>query len=122
MSELLIEAECKETVVTLSFKGKKEKCLVREMNGTASAEYMKAIGDNIDYQIGEDGKAVIKGIKSFSGMESELLSRSLFHDDGKPFSKDEIAELSASAQRKLFTIAQELNTLTEEAKEQVKND
>lgn len=122
MSELLIEVECKETPVTLVFKSKKEKCLVKEMNGTDSANYMKAIGENIDYTIGEDGKATITGIKSFAGMETELLTRSLFHGDGKPFTKDEIDGLSASAQKKLFNVAQELNAITEEAKEELKND
>ena len=117
-----INVKCKETEVILENDGKEETCTIREMLGEASDGYMDSIRDKLEFEADADGKFKIKSIKSFKGLYSSLLACTLFHENGKLFTEKEIGELSSSAQKELFNIAQEMNAMTSDSKDKVKND
>ena len=124
MSEIRkIKVDCNEIEVILESAGKKdETCTIREMTGSDSDAYMQSIQDKLEFETDSDGKFTVKSIKSFDGLYSSLLVRTLYHENGELFTKDEVGKLSASAQRELFDAAQSLNAITESKKEQAKND
>ena len=124
MSEIRhITVQCKRIPVVLEAEGKEEKCSVREMLGSQASQYTKSQSENFDYEIdAETGEFKITGIKNLAGTELALLSRTLFHENNKAFSEDEINNLSSSAQKELFAIAQDINALTAEAKKDAKKE
>ena len=117
-----IRVMCRQVPVVIEYgDGKEEECTIREMMGDASDDYMQSVQDKLEFESDSEGKFRVSGIKSFKGLYSSLLKCTLFHESGEVFSENEVGKLSTSAQKELFNIAQDLNAMTEEAKEKAKN-
>lgn len=122
MRELLkISVKCREISVELEGEKGIEKCVIREMISSDSDDYMESNKEKLEFAVDDKGKLTVKNIKTFKGIYSSLLIRTLFHENGNRFTEDEIGKIPASAQRQLFDAAQELNAITEADKEKAKN-
>ena len=92
---------------------------LRELDGTGRDEWMNFVASKAKF--GPDGKPT--GAKDFKGVYSFLLVRSLFKDDGTPFTEKEINAWPSSAQEKLFKASQKLSGVDgEDAETEAKND
>lgn len=93
-------------VVLKSGDGPPQTYELREMTAALRDQYMDLLGDRVRLV---DGKPV--GIKKYEGMQTDLLSRCLFKEDGKPVTKEEIRAWPAAVVSSLFASAQELSHL-----------
>jgi len=91
--------------------------IVNEMGGDQQAEYMNYLQRTMTVV---DGKPT--GMKDFSEAYSSLLTRTLVGPDGKPVSVTTLKKWPGTALKGVFTIAQKLNGLNEDAVEEAKND
>lgn len=80
-----------------------------EMSAAMRDQYLDTIQVRMGYSA--DGKPA--GIRKFDGMQSDLLTRCLLKEDGKPVTKQEVQNWPASLVNQLFTEAQKLNHLSD---------
>ncbi len=94
---------------------------MREMNGTARDAHMKSMSDRVKFDPAT-GKPT--GLKTFDNLQSGLLARVMFDEEGKPVDNKTIQTWPSSTQTVLFKAAQKLNAMDEkdEGKEELKND
>jgi len=125
VSELADEVEeycldLKEYPFALTKDGAREEYVIREMTGRERDAYLTALNAMMGGQAGSaSGKVDMQKIRSFDGIEAELLSRVIFKE-GKPVPKATVQSWKASVQHKLFLKAQKLTGLGDE--EDVKKD
>src|SRR5690606_21907986 len=86
---------------------------LREMWGTARDEYLDSLTKRMDF--GADGKAT--RMKSFKGLQANLIARCLYNSDNELVTMDEIQSWPSSVQSKLYAKAREINGLDEEETE-----
>jgi len=110
---LRLELELKEVDVVLVDKEDNEKkYLLKELSGSDRNRYLNKMKNRVT----TDKNGNVK-INTFDGMQSDLLTVSLFNEAGESVSKDEIEMLPSNTQQKLFEKAQELSGLNSEASE-----
>jgi len=115
---LRFELELKECeIILVDDEGQEKTYMLKELTGKDRNKYLNKMTSRV--KVGPNGKAM--GIKSFDGMQSDLLKVSMFHESGEPVTVDEIESLPASTQQKLFDKAQELSGL-DNAPDTEKND
>lgn len=108
---------------------------MREMTGQQRDEYLSALQKMMGSQVMSGGKVNPAAIKSFDGIEAELLTRVIFKDEKDDegeskrvkVSKKEIQGWPALVQHKLFLKAQKLTGLGDDEQdkkdqEEAKND
>lgn len=116
---LVFDTTLKKVPVTLiKDNGEKEKCELRELTGNARDKHISKFIDRAEF----DEKGNFVRFKSFDGMTVGLLSLSLFHNDGKPFTVEELDKLPSSVLKQLYNKAQEISGLTQEAADTAKKD
>ena len=105
-----------ETFVLENESGQELTYTVKEMNGVELEDYLNSSRKNV---IMSDGK--VTGMKSFDGMYANLLSRTVYDENGELVLRPDIDLWPASVQRDLYELAQELNGLSAESASQSKN-
>lgn len=125
--------DIKEYPVHFNIGGERITYYLREMTGQERDSYLGALQKMMGNQSMTGGKVNASGIKSFDGIEAELLSRVLFKEDIDEdkdevtkvrLTKSEIQKWPAPVQHKLFLKAQKLTGLGDEedkAEEEAKN-
>jgi len=104
---MTLDLDFNEVDVVLKGKdGREKKYLLRELDGAKRNNYLNKMTSRV---IMKDGKAV--GMKSFEGFQSDLLKLSLFDEDGKPVSEEEIEGMPSRTQEKLFEKAEKISGL-----------
>jgi len=98
--------------------GEIEKYILREMGGKMRATYVEGLASNLRF--GPKGNAI--GLKSFKGLESNLLKLTLFNPEDKAVTVEEIDELPSSVVEALFSESQTLNGLDKQGIDDAKND
>ncbi len=92
--------------------------VLKELNGTERDKFL----NNMSARMRTDPSGKPTGLKTFDGLQSYLISRSLFDEEGKLVSEKEINSWPARVQAALFTEAQKLSGLDQGAEETVKNE
>ena len=119
MEPLKLSLRVKEIPVILeNADGVEEKYTLRELIGKTRDEYLTSIADKMKY----DGKGNPSGLKNFDGLQSSLLSRTLFDAESKPVSVEKLDAFPASALTTLFEKSQELSGMDKKAPEKAKKD
>jgi hypothetical protein len=122
MEEHVFSLVCKKIPVTLeSENGEKNTYFVCELPGPESEQFMDSSKDRFDFGVDEKGKIQIKGIKSFKGTYESLLTLSMQTATGDKVPVKEIRSWPSSVQKALFELAQKVNGMTDESKDEVKN-
>lgn len=122
MEAIVFKNVLKKIPVTLENEdGSKTSYFVCELPGPDSEEYMDSSKDRFDFGVSEEGKIKIEGIKTFKGTYESLLVLSMQTADGGKVSVEEIRKWSSTVQKGLFELAQKVNGMTDEAKEEIKN-
>lgn len=80
-----------------------------EMTAAVRDQYLDTVAARMHIVNGQPA-----GIKKFDGMQSDLLSRCLVKEDGKPVTPTEIQNWPASVVGALFEAAQKVNGLNKE--------
>jgi len=96
--------------------GQVTKMVLMELNGDQRGDYLNSMSERMN--IGPDGKPT--GVPDFKGLESNLLSKCLVDENGKPVTVEFVQALPASTIQGLFEAASDLSGLTETAAEEVK--
>ena len=93
---------------------------LKELIGKDRDSYLTSMAGNMKYD--EKGKPA--GFKSFQGLNSSLLCRTLYNDKDKLVSEELINEFPASSQGTLFEHSQKLSDMdiSGEGKEDTKKD
>lgn len=90
---------------------------LRELTGAQRVDYETSNIPNMEFD--KDGKA---RMISFQGMESGLLSRCLYDENGKLVSQITIESWPSKTQAGLYKIAEKLNGLGKNSEQEAKND
>ena len=106
-----------ETVTIEDLQGVEKRYIVSEMSGEALESYFMVARSKIEMKGAE-----VTELKDFTGIYTSLLCLTLSGPDSKLIPESELKTWPASVQKGLFDIAQRLNGLTVEAKDEVKND
>lgn len=91
--------------------------LLKGMSGRERDGYLNDMGDRI--KLGPDGKP--SGLKSFEGVQANLVARCLYTAEGAKVPQETIQDFPAETLNKLFETAQKLNGLDKDAEEAAKN-
>jgi len=116
VDKLTFKTTLKEIPVEIDGKS----CVLRELDGHQKGTYLNSMRKRIKL----NSKGDIESFVDYSGLESTLLSRCLYDEDGKliPASVMDGAEgrngWPSSMLSALFTAAQELSALTEESRKE----
>ena len=105
------------TVVLEDGQGAEKRLVLRELDGAERNRYLNKMRNRVQIQ---NGKAT--GIKSFDGFQADLLTMSLFSEDGVALLPEEIDALPSSTQQTLFEKAQRMSGLDREISDDSKND
>lgn len=84
---------------------------LREMTAAMRDRYMSALGARVQF----NDKGEPAGIKSFDGMQADLITQCLFDSTGKLVTKEEVQSWPASVVSDIFKEAQKLNRLDRDA-------
>lgn len=114
MNPLVFTAKLKETPVEIDGAS----YTLKELSGAQRDAYLDTVGERMRY----DEKGNPKGIKTFKGMQAELICRSLTDSNGVLVKKEVVSTWPASVQDGLFKAAQNLSELGNEAVDEAKND
>ena len=101
--------KCQQELIELesnSGDGSVAEYAIREMNGRDMTEYLNSTRTKV---LMTDGK--VTGMKTFDGMYSNLLARSMWNADGERVLQPDIDLWPSSTQKGLFDIAQKINKL-----------
>lgn len=119
MDALVFDIDLQEQPVIVKRKdGTVKNYVLRELTGKQKGQYLN--GMNTRLSISEDGK--VTGIKNFDGIETSLLCRCLYNEEGKLVSESELQELPARVLKQLFDAAQTLSGLNKEGTDKAKNE
>lgn len=114
MATLKFTIRCNSVPVTIeNGDGKSEDYELREMDAASRDRYL----DSLSLRIKLDTAGKPTGVTKFEGMQAELLVHCLRKKDGSPVRKEVIQSWPASVVSGLFTEAQQINLLNQEAKE-----
>lgn len=116
-----MEFVLERTVVPVKITGKDGVVVeytLEEMDGKARDAYLTASSKRIKMQ----GGVVNTSGMNFDGLQAELLTRCMYGPDHTPVTLAEIQGWRSSISAALFKRAQQVNGLTPETKETVKND
>ena len=111
----------REAVRVIDTDGSPKTWYVCEVSGDAIEDYLESGKDNADASMDKETGRVTIHIKSYKGMYSELLTRTLKDDAGAPIPADKVKALPNAVQKKLYAKAQALNGLNKEAVQDIKN-
>lgn len=99
--------------------GKETEYYLQEMDGTQRDSYISLMSKKVS--VGVDGK--VSGVRDFSGLQSQLIIRSLVHKETGKFVEEKLVNSwRASLQNILFERASRLNGLDKDAEDDAKND
>ncbi len=107
-----IEVEIEDT------DGNVRVCILRELKGSERDAYINVMHGKMS--TAKDGR--VTGVKDFSGLQSSLISKSLYDETNKQIPEQTIDSWPASTQTELFKMAQELSGLGEKAEADAKNE
>lgn len=107
----------KEQVVEMEgLDGQVRTYTLRELYGDERDNYLNALMART--KVGADGKVV--GAPDVKNIQAGLISKCLYDEQGAPVPLAGVQKFPASAQETLFRVCEEMNLLTEEARERVK--
>lgn len=116
LEELELDDECKTLTVKLRKKdGSLRELELRELNGEERGRYLDRVSARM--KVNTQGKTT--GLKTFVGLESDLLGDCLY-EDGRLMEKKEIQNLPSSTLKKLHDQARRLSGLDDEASDREK--
>jgi len=113
MDPLSFDLVTKVLPVTLRNGGEAKAYELREMTSLARDQFLDKLAART--RLDAQGRPV--GLSKFEGLQSELLSRCLFHD-GKAVDPKDIQTWPSSVVSELYKKAQEINHLSEATQEQ----
>jgi hypothetical protein len=86
---------------------------LRELSGVQRDKYLDGMKAKMNVKAGK-----MESIKTFEGLQSQLLSLCLYKDESQKFTEKEIQEFPAKVQTALFEAAQKISGLDIEEKEE----
>lgn len=107
-----------EPVTLVSPDGTKNQFTLRELTGQERVAYQNTMAKNV--RTDTTGKPV--GLKSFDGIETELIAASLYDAAGAKVNIQYIMQFPSKVQQGLFDAARKLSGLDDKAEETAKND
>ena len=102
-------------VVLTDKDGVEKKYSLKELVGNARNLYLDTVKDRVI--VDSEGEAI--GMKTFKGMQSDLLSKCFYDSEDKLVSLDSIEDLPSSTQLTLYTEARILSALDTKEKEEI---
>lgn len=93
-------------------------CTLKEITGEERTRYVSSMLSKM--RVDAQGKTT--GLKTYEGVETDLVMMALHGPDGKTFTKKEIDAFPASMLSALYEAAQRLSGLDNKAEELAKND
>lgn len=81
---------------------------IRTMKGRAKSEWQNFMADRVKYS--PAGKPI--GVSKFEGLEASLITRCMFHPDGRAVTEGEVDDWPAPLISAAFKECQEVNGLT----------
>ena len=109
MVDLVFVTTLKEVPVEIDGKSH----ILRELDGHQKGKYLNAMGGRITL----NSKGEVASFKDYSGLESVLLSKCLYGEDGVLVATTVMDGWPSTMLSKLYNTAQELSGLTEESRE-----
>lgn len=106
-----------QPVILKDAKGVPTHYTLREMDGNQRDEHMQDSASRMKF----DEKGNAKGLSSYKGIQSKLISLCLFDAEGKPVPEKTINAWPATTISGLFKAAQQLNSLGDDAEAAAKN-
>lgn len=111
-NKLEFDLDVEELEVTLKKGGQPAEYVLRSLTGKGRDAYLNLTGKRMTY----DAAGKPKGIKSFEGMQAELLQFCLIEKaSNKAVTVEQVQEFPASVVAALFAEAQKMNALDAEA-------
>lgn len=90
--------------------------VIKTMKNRAKTEWQNSMGDKLKYD--RNGKPV--GLAKYDGVEASLITRCMFHPDGRAVTAEEIDEWPAPLVTAAFKECQDVNGLTPESEDAAK--
>jgi hypothetical protein len=111
---LVIRLQRKQKNVTIEDEnGVVRPYVVREMMGNIRDQWLNTMAERM--KLDKSGTPV--GVKEFKGLQTSLICRCLYDQNGKLIPETTIANWPASAQKALFEMCQKLSGLDDSAKD-----
>ena len=109
----------KRDVIIADEHGKEVKYYLKELTGSERDDYMTAMGDKVRY----NKKGEFLGMKSFEGLNSSLLCRTLFYTESdEEVGVTTLQNMPAQVLAELFEISQVMSGLKREATDEAGED